>query len=115
MLTPVDDSKGFENVETGGGSGDDRDNVEREDEIGIKVTPIKYASINNLVGINILHTKFTYNIFFKFFITLLYFHLFFLIFIHIFFSNIRIRFLHFSILQIRMYIFMRIFEYSIHH
>ena len=75
MLTPVDDSKGFENVETGGGSGDDRDNVEREDEIGIKVTPIKYASINNLVGINILHTKFTYNIFFKcFFIQICFKH-----------------------------------------
>ena len=37
FLIPVDDSKGFENLDTGWGSSDDRVNVGREDEIGIEI------------------------------------------------------------------------------
>ena len=44
LLTPVDASKGFENVDTGWGSGDARVNVGREDEMGIESNSM-YATL----------------------------------------------------------------------
>ena len=69
MLTPVGDSKGFKNVDTGWDSGDNRDDVGRED--GNKVSKVTLSMLGllsrisrddifNMTEINIIYTYYIY-------------------------------------------------------